>query len=82
MLKAERQIPETIHLNKESILDLNEKRAHEYKISPEKHIYDLSGAMSSLDPVFTIKDQFKEILKQHNFEGDYQQCMLLILWIL
>ena len=28
------------------------------------------GAMNSLDPVFTVKDQFVEVLKQHNFEGD------------
>jgi len=27
------------------------------------------GAMNSLDPVFTIKQQFDEILKQHNCEG-------------
>ena len=28
------------------------------------------GAMNSLDPVFTIRDQFYEILARHNFEGD------------
>ena len=28
------------------------------------------GAMNSLDPVFTIRDQFAEILKQHGFKGD------------
>ncbi|MCV0392489.1 MAG: ABC transporter ATP-binding protein [Nitrosopumilus sp.] len=28
------------------------------------------GAMNSLDPVFTIKEQFLEIIKQHKFEGD------------
>jgi peptide/nickel transport system ATP-binding protein len=28
------------------------------------------GAMNSLDPVFTIKEQFIEILKQHKFNGD------------
>tara|TARA_B100000470_G_scaffold112603_1_gene86865 strand:- start:62 stop:721 length:660 start_codon:yes stop_codon:yes gene_type:complete len=27
------------------------------------------GAMNSLDPVFTIREQFHEILKRHNFEG-------------
>jgi peptide/nickel transport system ATP-binding protein len=26
--------------------------------------------MNTLDPVFTIKDQFIEVLKQHNFQGD------------
>lgn len=29
------------------------------------------GAMNSLDPVFTIRDQFNEILARHGFEGDY-----------
>ncbi|HZS73713.1 MAG TPA: ABC transporter ATP-binding protein, partial [Candidatus Nitrosotalea sp.] len=28
------------------------------------------GAMNSLDPVFTIKKQFEEILKKHNFQGN------------
>ena len=33
------------------------------------------GAMNSLDPVFTIKKQFEEILKKHAFAGDYQQAI-------
>ncbi len=33
------------------------------------------GAMNSLDPVFTIKEQFIEILKQHNFDGDAKQVI-------
>ncbi|MHB8603558.1 MAG: ABC transporter ATP-binding protein [Nitrosotalea sp.] len=33
------------------------------------------GAMNSLDPVFTIKKQFEEILKKHNFEGDRDQAI-------
>lgn len=32
------------------------------------------GAMNSLDPVFTIKKQFEEILKKHDFKGDYKQA--------
>jgi len=34
------------------------------------------GAMNSLDPVFTINEQFNEILKQHNFEGDFKKTIL------
>ena len=34
------------------------------------------GAMNSLDPVFTINEQFSEILKQHNFHGDYDGIIL------
>ena len=33
------------------------------------------GAMNSLDPVFTIQQQFEEVLKQHNFEGDIKQTI-------
>ncbi len=33
------------------------------------------GAMNSLDPVFTIEEQFIEVLKQHHYDGDYKQRM-------
>jgi len=33
------------------------------------------GAMNSLDPVFTIKEQFVEILKQHNFSGNFDDVI-------
>ena len=31
------------------------------------------GAMNSLDPVFTVEEQFVEILKQHHYDGDHKQ---------
>ena len=31
------------------------------------------GAMNSLDPVFTIEEQFVEVLKQHHFDGKYKE---------
>lgn len=33
------------------------------------------GAMNSLDPVFTIKEQFVEILRQHNYKGNYNKII-------
>ena len=33
------------------------------------------SAMNSLDPVFTINKQFEEILKKHDFNGEYQQTI-------
>lgn len=33
------------------------------------------GAMNSLDPVFTIKQQFEEILKKHNFKGSHSDAI-------
>jgi len=34
------------------------------------------GAMNSLDPVFSIQEQFNEVLKQHNFKGDSKQSIV------
>jgi peptide/nickel transport system ATP-binding protein len=34
------------------------------------------GAMNSLDPVFTIKQQFEEVLKKHGYKGDRQKAIL------
>lgn len=34
------------------------------------------GAMNSLDPVYTIKQQFIEVLKEHNFQGDSEKLIL------
>jgi len=34
------------------------------------------GAMNSLDPVFTIKQQFEEVLKKHGYKGDHQKAIL------
>jgi len=31
------------------------------------------GAMNSLDPVFTIEEQFIEVLKQHHYDGDFNK---------
>ncbi len=37
----------------------------------EKNIYDFSRCHEFTDPVFTINEQFLEVLKQHNFHGDF-----------
>jgi peptide/nickel transport system ATP-binding protein len=33
------------------------------------------GAMNSLDPVFTVKEQFNEVLKEHNFKGSIENVI-------
>lgn len=33
------------------------------------------GAMNSLDPVFTINQQFIEVLKQHRYDGDFDKAI-------
>lgn len=37
------------------------------------------GAMNSLDPVFTVEEQFIELLKQHRYKEDFKQRILEIL---
>ena len=34
------------------------------------------GAMNSLDPVFSIQEQFEEVLKQHNFKENIKQTII------
>jgi peptide/nickel transport system ATP-binding protein len=58
----------------ESILDIKESDFDE-KYRWKKISMVFQGAMNSLDPVFTIKEQFLEILKQHNFDGDTKQVI-------
>ncbi|MCH2405030.1 MAG: ABC transporter ATP-binding protein [Nitrosopumilus sp.] len=57
-----------------SILDMKESDFDE-KYRWKKISMVFQGAMNSLDPVFTIKEQFIEILKQHNFDGDAKQVI-------
>ena len=50
----------------DSILDLSESEFDD-KLRWKKISMIFQGAMNSLDPVFTIQQQFVEILKQHKF---------------
>jgi len=59
----------------ESILDISESD-FDKKFRWKKISMIFQGAMNSLDPVFTIDEQFIEILKQHNFEGDSHKLIL------
>jgi peptide/nickel transport system ATP-binding protein len=59
----------------ESILDITESNFNqEYRWKKISMIFQ--GAMNSLDPVYTIKQQFFEVLKQHNYEGDSEKLIL------
>ena len=59
----------------ESLLDLTESD-FDKKFRWKKISMIFQGAMNSLDPVFTIDEQFIEILKQHRFEGDSHKLIL------
>jgi len=64
-----------ILFDEDSILEISESD-FDKKYRWKKISMVFQGAMNSLDPVFTIKDQFLEILKQHNFGGDVNQIIL------
>jgi peptide/nickel transport system ATP-binding protein len=68
-LKGGRIISGKIMLEGESLLDLSEdefnKRYRWKKISMV-----FQGAMNSLDPVYTVYQQFLDVLRQHNYQGN------------
>ncbi|WP_067961222.1 ABC transporter ATP-binding protein [Nitrosopumilus sp. Nsub] len=59
----------------QSILDISDSEFDE-KFRWKKISMIFQGAMNSLDPVFTISQQFHEILKQHNFDGNVDKLIL------
>ena len=64
-----------IHFDGDSLLDLSESD-FDNKFRWKKISMIFQGAMNSLDPVFTIKQQFVEILKQHNCDGNSDELIL------
>jgi peptide/nickel transport system ATP-binding protein len=58
----------------DSVLNISESDFTE-KFRWKKISMIFQGAMNSLDPVFTIKEQFVEILKQHNFSGNFDDVI-------
>ena len=58
-----------IMFNGQSLLDMTNPKFDE-NIRWKKISMVFQGAMNSLDPVFTVRQQFDEILKQHKFKGD------------
>jgi len=63
-----------IDFDGESISEMKESDFDE-KYRWKKISMVFQGAMNSLDPVFTINEQFLEILKQHNFGGDSKKII-------
>ncbi|MFB3114098.1 MAG: ATP-binding cassette domain-containing protein, partial [Nitrosopumilaceae archaeon] len=64
MLQGGKTISGKIIFDDESILDLPEQD-FDKNFRWKKIAMVFQGAMNSLDPVFTIKEQFIEVLKQH-----------------
>lgn len=62
-----------IRMDDKSIMDMPEaefSRTTRWK----KISMVFQGAMNSLDPVFSIKQQFFEILKKHSYKGDFMEA--------
>ena len=58
-----------------SILDLSESQFnHEMRWKEISMVFQ--GAMNSLDPVFSINEQFIQVLKEHNVVGNYDKLIL------
>ncbi len=57
-----------------SLLDMKESDFDE-KYRWKKISMVFQGAMNSLDPVFTINEQFLEILKEHNFDDNAKEII-------
>jgi len=78
MLQGGRITSGTVRLDGASILDIPESDFdRSYRWKQISMIFQ--GAMNSLDPVFTVRDQFVEILRQHNFEGNSDETISLSL---
>ena len=69
MLQGGNIISGKITFRGESILDMLEAKFNE-SIRWKEISMIFQGAMNSLDPVFTIKQQFDELLKQHGFDDN------------
>ena len=75
MIQGGKIVSGKINLDGESILDLTESDFNQnYRWKKIAMVFQ--GAMNSLDPVYTIKQQFVEILKQHKYEGDSDTLIL------
>ena len=74
MLLGGKVISGKIDFDGTSVLDLSESEFDD-KFRWKQIAMVFQGAMNSLDPVFTIKEQFLEILKQHKFEGNFENII-------
>jgi len=69
MLQGGNIVSGKITFNGESILDMSDSK-FDGSLRWKEISMIFQGAMNSLDPVFTIKQQFDEVLKQHGFDSN------------
>ena len=61
-------------LDGQSILDMPEDEFTR-TIRWKKISMVFQGAMNSLDPVFSVRSQFEEVLKEHKYPGDWKKAI-------
>ena len=64
-----------INFDGRSLLDVNDDDFNK-NIRWKEISMVFQGAMNSLDPVFSIQQQFEEVLKQHNFKGEMKESII------
>ena len=74
MIQGGKIVSGKIVFDRESILDMSSSK-FDKNIRWKKISMVFQGAMNALDPVFTIQQQFNEILKQHDFSGDFNKTV-------
>jgi peptide/nickel transport system ATP-binding protein len=75
MIQGGKIISGKVSFDGESILDLTESKFDtDYRWKKISMVFQ--GAMNSLDPVYTIKQQFVEVLKEHDYTGDSEKLIL------
>lgn len=74
MLQGGRVVSGRVILDGEDLLSMSEEE-FDGKVRWKRISMIFQGAMNSLDPVFTVREQFAEILKQHNFAGDQKAAV-------
>ena len=74
MLQGGKVVSGTVHLDSVDITSMSDVD-FDRSIRWKEVSMIFQGAMNSLDPVFTIKEQFVEVLEQHGFEGDVDKVI-------
>ena len=75
MLQGGNIVSGKITFSGESILDMSDSK-FDGSLRWKEISMIFQGAMNSLDPVFTIQQQFDEILKQHGFDSNVDKIIL------
>ena len=74
MIPGGKIVSGNILFEEKSLLDLTDSE-FDKNYRWKKIAMVFQGAMNSLDPVFTIKEQFVEILRQHHYKGDFDKLI-------